>query len=100
MPSVCKSCKHPAHRADCGVDDCGCVRYEPRQQRQRTWLVQVGFFEVNRWTADQELRVQASTSGGAALKAIRQVKHGRTSRRRILQTRVLVVPVAKSGSRS
>ena len=45
----CKHCNHPAHRADCGVDDCGCVRYDPRdlaarEARKRTFLVDVKFF--------------------------------------------------------
>jgi hypothetical protein len=34
------------------------------------------------------------------LKAIRQAKQGRTSKRRILQTKVVVVPVPKSGCRT
>jgi hypothetical protein len=41
----------PAHRGDCGVDDCGCVHYEARpnrEDRQRTWIVSVQFFEKNR----------------------------------------------------
>jgi hypothetical protein len=100
MPAICTFCKHPAHRADCGVDDCGCVRYEmlTRKPRQRTWLVRVRFFELNRWTSDVELRVRASTSGGAALKAVREAKRQRTSRRRVMQTRIMVAPVPRSGT--
>ena len=90
MAPFCKNCHHPAHRADCGVDDCGCIRYEPKQRRlrQRTWLVTIRFFERNRWMPANEVRVQASGIGGAALKAVRQVKAERASRRRISQTRI------------
>jgi len=94
----CKNCGHPAHRADCGVDDCGCVKYEPRElreDRQRTWIVKVAFFEKNRWTPDKEVRVRAQGNGGAAMKAVRQVKHERESKRRVLQTRITVVPVGR-----
>ena len=100
MPTLpyCKNCGHPAHRADCGVDDCGCVKYEPRPRRevrQRTWIVFVEFFEKNRWKPAVEVRVKAQGIGGAAMKAVRQVKHERESKRRVLQTRIVVVPVAK-----
>jgi hypothetical protein len=97
----CRPCGHPAHRADCGVDDCGCVHYEPRpnrEDRQRTWIVTIAFFEFNKWTADKELRVKAQGIGGAAMKAVRQAKHERESSRRVLQTRITVVPVPHSGS--
>ncbi len=92
---ICRHCRHPRHRSDCGVDDCGCVHYEPllRKVRQRTWLVSVSFFVKNRWTPDVSLRVQASTSGGAALKAVRQAKRERQSRRHILQTKIVAIPV-------
>jgi hypothetical protein len=89
----CKNCGHPAHRADCG-----CVKYEPRERRedrQRTWIVKVAFFEKNRWTRDQEVRVKAQGIGGAAMKAVRQVKHERESKRRVLQTRITVLPVGR-----
>jgi len=94
----CKTCGHPAHRGDCGVDDCGCVRYEARrdrEDRQRTWLVSVEFFEKNRWMPAFEVKVKAQGTGGAAMKAVRLVKHGRESKRHILQTRLVVVPVPK-----
>ena len=94
----CRNCGHPAHRGDCGVDDCGCVRYDARRNRedqQRTWLVSVEFFEKNRWMPAVEVKVKAHGAGGAAMKAVRQVKHERKSRRRILQTRVVMVPVPR-----
>lgn len=94
----CRNCGHPAHRADCGVDDCGCVHYEARpnrDDRQRTWLVSVEFFEKNRWMPAVDVKVKAHGAGGAAMKALRQVKHERQSTRRILQTRIVVVPVPK-----
>ena len=94
----CKNCGHSEHRADCGVDDCGCVKYEPRErreERQRTWIVKVSFFEKNRWTSDKEVRVKAQGIGGAAMKAVRQVKHERESKRRVLQTRIVVMPVGR-----
>jgi hypothetical protein len=97
----CKTCGHPAHRADCGVDDCGCVHYEPRpnrEDRQRMWIVTIAFFEFNKWTADKEVRVRAQGIGGAAMKGVRQAKHERTSKRHVLQTRITVIPVPKSGS--
>ena len=96
----CKNCGHPAHRGDCGVDDCGCVHYEPRPRRdakQRTWIVWVEFLEKNRWTPAVEKRVKAQGIGGAAMKAIRQVKHERESKRRVLQTRIVIAPVPKAG---
>ena len=106
---ICRHCRHAsyAHVAgECVAHDqqgtCGCVRFESLQRkvRQRTWIVKVGFFEFNKWAPDQELRVQASTSGGAALKAVRQAKRARSSKRRIMQTRLTIMPVARSGGRS
>jgi hypothetical protein len=97
----CKNCGHPAHRADCGVDFCGCVRYEARpnrEDRHRTWLVKVAFFVLNKWTPDVEIKVRALGIGGAAMKAIRPPKHERPSKRRVLQTRITVVPLPRSGS--
>ena len=83
---------------DCGVDDCGRIRYEPlvRKVRQRTWLARVAFFELNRWTHDRELRVHASTAGGAALRAVREAKRERRSRRRTASIRVVISPVPHS----
>src|SRR5215471_10623977 len=99
----CRHCGHPAHRADCGVDDCGCTKYEPRLRRadrQRLWIVRVAFFEKNRWTPDVEVRVRAQGIGGAAQRAVREVKHRRESKRRVLQTRITVLPVPRSGQAS
>src|SRR4051794_39950817 len=96
----CKNCGHPAHREDCGVDDCGCIRYEARANRanrQRTWLVRIAFFVFNKWTPEKEIRVKAQGIGGASMKGIRQAKHERESTKRILQTRITVVPVPNSG---
>jgi hypothetical protein len=97
----CRNCGHPSHRADCGVDDCGCVRYEARadpEERQRTWIVQIEFFEKNRWMPGVVVKVKAQGIGGAAMKAVRVVKHERESKRRVLQTRITVMPVPRSGS--
>src|SRR5947209_12758735 len=97
----CKNCGHTAHRADCGVDDCGCIRYEARpnrEERQRTWIVGIAFFEKNRWMPAIEVKVKAQGIGGAAMKAVRQVKHERESTTRILQTRITIVPVPRTGS--
>ena len=94
----CRNCGHPAHRGDCGVDDCGCVHYEARpngEDRQRTWLVSVEFFEKNRRMPPVDVKVKAQGIGGAAMKAVRHAKHERRSRRRALQTRLVVVPVPK-----
>lgn len=103
--TVCRHCHHAAYahvNGECLAHDaavsCGCIRFDPieRKPRQRTWLVSVAFFEKNRWTADVDVRVQASTNGGAALKAVREAKRQRTSKRHILQTRIVVVPVART----
>lgn len=97
----CRNCGHPAHREDCGVDDCGCVKYEARlnrEDRQRTWIVRIEFFEKNRWMPGVEVKVRAHGIGGASMKAVRHVKHQRESKRRVLQTRITVVPVPRSGS--
>jgi hypothetical protein len=80
---------------------CGCVRFEAkpkREDRSRAWIVTVGVFECNRWLPNVEVRVRAQGIGGAAMKAIRQVKHERVSKRRIRQTRITVVPVERSGA--
>ena len=74
------------------------MKYEPRERRedrQRTWIVKVAFFEKNRWTPDKEVRVKAQGIGGAAMKAVRQVKHERERKRRVLQTRITVVPIGR-----
>jgi hypothetical protein len=92
-----KICGHPSHRGDRGVDDCGRVRYEARpnrEDRHRTWIVSVEFFEKNRWMPSVEIEVKAQGVGGAVMKA---VKHERASKRRVLQTRIVAVPVARAG---
>lgn len=102
---ICRHCHHASYAHVAGecvahdaVGSCGCIRFEPieRKPRQRTWLVTVAFFEKNRWMPDVALRVQASTVGGASLKAAREAKRQRTSKRHVLQTRIVVVPVARS----
>ena len=55
MP-ICRNCWHVdyAHvNGECVA--CGCIKFEPkpkREERQRTWIVKVAFFEKNRWTPD------------------------------------------------
>ena len=99
----CKHCNHPAHRADCGVDDCGCVHYEPRdaaerEARKRTFLVEVKFFVRNRWVESGQLRVKAMAAGGAAAFGVRQAKREYLKpRTRVAQTFVTVVPVRGGG---
>ena len=99
----CKHCHHPAHRADCGVDDCGCVRYEPRdlaarEARKRTFLVEVKFFVRNRWIESGQLRVKAMAAGGAAAIGMRQAKREHLKpQTRVAQTVVTVVPVKGGG---
>lgn len=98
----CRHCRHASYahvNGECVAHDaqgpCGCIRFEAvqRKPRQHTWIVTVAFFEKNRWLPAVELRVQASTLGGASLKALREAKRARTSRRRVLQTKVTLVPL-------
>ena len=67
----CKSCGHPSHRNDCGVDDCGCVKYVPRPPRDleklRTWIVAAAFLVKNRWVEKES--ASAAFSPGPALRA-------------------------------
>ena len=102
---ICRHCHHAAYahiNGECVAHDaagtCGCIRFEAfeRKPRQRMWVVSVAFFEKNRWMPDVELRVHASTAGGASQKAVREAKRQRTSKRRILQTRIVVVPLART----
>lgn len=101
----CKHCKHPAHRSDCGVDDCGCVRYEPRDRaareaQLRTWLVEVSMFVRNRWVEGEALRFRAGGAAGAAAKAIREARRERLRRgTRVAQTVAKITPV-KGGKRA
>jgi hypothetical protein len=109
--AVCKHCKHAdyAHvKGECVAVDargmaCGCVKFEARPKREdkhRTWVVRVAFFEFNKWTPEKEVKVKAQGIGGAAMKAVRQVKHERTSKKRVLQTRITVVPVGRGSAAS
>jgi hypothetical protein len=99
----CKHCKHPAHRADCGVDDCGCVRYEPRdlaarEARKRTFVVEVKFFVRNRWVESGVFKVKAFASAGAAATGIREAKREHLKpRTRVAQTIATIVPVRGGG---
>ena len=99
----CKHCNHPAHRADCGVDDCGCIHYQPRdlaarEARKRTFLVQVRFFVRNRWVESEQLRVKAMAAGGAAAIGMRLAKREHLQpHTRVAQTVVTVVPVKGGG---
>ena len=99
----CKHCGHPPHRADCGVDDCGCVHYEPRPardpERLRTWIVNAQFFVKNRWIGG-EARVKAGGLVGAATKGLREAKReALTPNTRVMQTKVTIVPVQGSSRR-
>jgi hypothetical protein len=99
----CRHCHHPAHRADCGVDDCGCVRYEPidraaREARLRTWLVDVEFFVRNRWVPAPQQRVKAGGHGGAAMKGVRAAKQAALRpRQRVEQIKMTITPVRRGG---
>jgi hypothetical protein len=101
---VCQSCWHPAHRADCGVDDCGCVKYMPldigaRKARLPQWIVQVSFLLRAGWTRTMEVRPRAKTVSGAAFKGIREAKRAALKpRTRAEQVKVVVVPVRRSGA--
>ena len=95
----CRHCSHPAHRADCGVDDCGCVKFEPRdlaarEARKRTWLVDVQFFVKNRWVVAPQQRVKAAGHGGAAMAGIRAAKaEALRPRQRVEQVKVALTPI-------
>jgi hypothetical protein len=99
---VCQSCWHPAHRADCGVDDCGCVKYLPvdmdaRRARQPQWIVQVSFLVRTGWTRETEVRTRAKTASGAAFKGIREAKRAAVRpRARVEQVKVAVIPIKRS----
>jgi hypothetical protein len=101
----CAHCHHPAHRADCGVDDYGCVKYEPRdvaarEARKRPWLVDVQFFFKNRWIAAETQRVKAAGHGGAAMAGIRAAKKEVVQpRQRVEQVKVTLTPVKGSTKR-
>jgi hypothetical protein len=93
----CKSCGHPSHRHDCGVDDCGCVKYIPRAPRDveklRTWVVTAAFLVKNRWI-EKEVKVKAGGLVGALTKGVREAKLLVVKpRTRILQTKATLVPV-------
>ena len=101
----CRHCHHPAHRADCGVDCCGCIRYEAvdraaREARQRTWLVDASFFVRNRWVDAPQQRVKAAGHGGALMRGVRLAKQAALRpRQRVAQVRVVVTPVPGGGRR-
>jgi hypothetical protein len=98
----CRHCFHPAHRADCGVDDCGCIRYEAtdraaREARQRTWLVDVQFLTPSRWTVAPQQRVKAGGHGGALMKGVRSAKQAvLRPRQRVEQVKVTLTAVKGS----
>jgi len=101
---VCQCCWHPAHRADCGVDDCGCVKYLPldivaRRNRLPQWIVQVSFLVRTGWTRQSEVRARAKTASGAAFRGIREAKRAVVKpRARVEQVKVVVIPVRSSGA--
>ena len=98
----CCHCYHPAHRADCGVDDCGCVRYQPtdllaREARHRTWLVDVQLLTRSRWVTAPQQRVKAGGHGGALMKGVRAAKQAvLRPRQRVEQVKVTLTPVKRS----
>ena len=104
-PPFCRHCGHSAHRADCGLDDCGCVKYEPRDRaareaRKRTWLVDVRFFVKNRWLDAPQQRVKAAGRGGAAMLGIRAATLQRLRPRlRVAQVRLTITPVTRTIAR-
>ncbi|MGE5359807.1 MAG: hypothetical protein ACM3NQ_12390 [Bacteroidales bacterium] len=96
----CKSCNHPKHAKDCGVDDCGCVKYEPRVRKpaNRQWVVKVSFLLKNRWTSEYQVRVKARALSGAAMQAVRAVRRDELPpRTRIHQAKLTIVPAGKAG---
>jgi hypothetical protein len=107
MPKpVCRHCYHPAHRADCGVDDCGCVKYVPldlaaKAAKQALWIGQVSFLLKNGWTRRCEVRVRAHGHSGAAMKAVRDAKRlAVTSRARVDQVKLTLIRVPAAATPS
>ena len=94
----CKHCFHPAHRADCGVDDCGCVRYEAvdfaaREARLRSWLVDVEFLTTRGWRTAPQQRVKTAGHGGALTRGVRAAKQAALRpRQRVQQVRAVLTP--------
>jgi hypothetical protein len=103
---VCRHCHHPAHRADCGVDDCGCVKYVPldlaaKAAKQALWVGQVSFLLKKGWTRTCEVRVKAQGQSGAAMKAVREAKSlAVTSRARVDQVKLTLIRVPASATAS
>ena len=101
MAARCRHCFHPSHRADCGVDDCGCVRYEvvdhaAREARLRTWLVDAEFLTTRGWQKAPQQRVKAGGHGGALMKGVRAAKQAvLRPRQRVEQVRVVLTPVRR-----
>jgi hypothetical protein len=93
------------HAHDCGVDRCGCVRYEPvdlaaREARKRHWIGQVSFLVRTGWTRPCEVRVRAMGHGGAAAAAVREGKRLSLKRgTRVTQVRLSLVSVPRPASR-
>ena len=100
MPApFCRHCHHPAHCADCGVDDCGCVRYEAtdrsgREARQRMWLVDAQFLTTRGWVSAPQQRVKAAGHGGALMKGVREAKQAALRpRQRVQRVKVTLTAV-------
>ena len=93
----CRHCHHPAHRAECGVDDCGCVRYEPRTPREtrlRSWLVDAQFLTTRGWIAARQQRVRAAGQGGALMRGVREARRAALRpRQRVAQVKATVTPI-------
>jgi hypothetical protein len=93
------------HAHDCGVDRCGCVRYEPvdlvaREARKRLWTGQVSFLVRSGWTKPCEVRVRAMGHAGAAAAAVREGKrHSLARGTRVMQVRLSLVSVPRSAGR-
>jgi hypothetical protein len=107
MPKIiCKDCHHPSEVHDVdgrGTCACGCVKLVPinfaaREERKRTWLVDVQFFIRNRWIKAPQQRVKAQGQGGAAMAGIRAAKKAALRpRQRVEQVKLTVTPVKRTG---
>jgi hypothetical protein len=101
----CRHCRHGRHEGDCGIEDCGCVKFEPRdvaarEARKRMWIVRVTFLTSKSWAIEREVRVRAAGLTGAVMQGVRQARReALPPRTRVRQAAVKAIPVPGSARR-